>query len=74
MPNQRLTRRALMKSKNDANDDGRIESIDLDKEIVMLDGERLTEERAAQIGEDLIQELYRIKGTDYISPLKDRFI
>ena len=74
MPNQRLTRRALMKSKNDSNDDGRIESIDLDKEIVMLDGERLTEERAAQIGEDLIQELYRIKGKDYISPLKDRFI
>ena len=63
-----------MKSKNDSNDDGRIESIDLDKEIVMLDGERLTEERAAQIGEDLIQELYRIKGKDYISPLKDRFI
>ena len=74
MPNQRLTRRALMKSKNDSNDDGRIESIDLDKEIVMLDGERLTEERAAQMGEDLIQELYRIKGKDYISPLKDRFI
>ena len=74
MPNQRLTRRALMKSKNDSNDDGHIQSIDLDKEIVMLDGERLTEERAAQLGEDLIQELYRIKGKDYISPLKDRFI
>ena len=74
MPNQRATRRAFMRSKNDSNDDGFIRSIDLDKEVVIVDGQRLTEKRAAQMGEELIQELYRIKGKDYISPLKNRFV
>lgn len=60
-----------MKSKNDSNDDRSIKFIDLDEEIVILDGERLTEKHVAQMGEDLIQELYRIKGKDYISPLKE---
>ena len=72
MPNQRATRRGLMKSKNDSNDDDFTNSIDLDKEVVMLDGERLTEKRAAEMGEELIHELYRIKGKDYISPLKEK--
>jgi hypothetical protein len=63
-----------MRSKNDSNDDGLIRSIDLDKEVVLVDGERLTEKRAAQMGEDLIQELYRVKGKDFISPLKNRLV
>jgi hypothetical protein len=61
-----------MKSKNDSNDDDFTNSIDLDKEVVMLDGERLTEKRAAEMGEELMNELYRIKGKDYISPLKEK--
>jgi|688.fasta_scaffold2374393_1 hypothetical protein len=63
-----------MRSKNDSNDDGLIRFIDLDKEVVLVDGERLTEKRAAQMGEDLIQELYRVKGKDFISPLKNRLV
>ena len=63
-----------MRSKNDSNDDGLIRSIDLDKEVVLVDGERLTEKRAAQMGEDLIQELYRVKGKDFISSLKNRLV
>jgi hypothetical protein len=63
-----------MRSKNDSNDDGLIRSIDLDKEVVLVDGQRLTEKRAAQMGEDLIQELYRVKGKDFISPLKNRLV
>ena len=61
-----------MRSKNDSNDDGFIRSIDLDKEVVIVDGQRLTEKRASQMGEELIQELYQIKGKDYVSPLKIR--
>jgi hypothetical protein len=61
-----------MKSKNDSNNDDFTNSIDLDKEVVMLDGERLTEKRAAEMGEELMNELYRIKGKDYISPLKEK--
>ncbi len=72
MPNQLATRRDLMKSKNDSNNDDFTNSIDLDKEVVMLDGERLTEKRAAEMGEELMNELYRIKGKDYISPLKEK--
>lgn len=63
-----------MRSKNDSSDDGFIRSIDLDKEVVIVDGQRLTEKRAAQMGEELIQELYRIKGKDYVSPLKTRLV
>jgi hypothetical protein len=63
-----------MRSKNDSSDDGFIRSIDLDKEIVIVDGQRLTEKRAAQMGEELIQELYKTKGRDYISPLKNRLV
>jgi hypothetical protein len=63
-----------MRSKNDSNDDGLIRSIDLDKEVVLVDGKRLTEKRAAQMGEDLIQELYRVKGKDFISPLKNKLV
>jgi hypothetical protein len=39
-----------------------------------VDGKRLTEKRAAQMGEDLIQELYRVKGKDFISPLKNKLV
>jgi len=63
-----------MKSENDSNDDSFIRSIDLDKEVVIVDGQRLTEKRAAQMGEELIQELYQIKGKDYVSPLKNRLV
>ena len=63
-----------MKSENDSNDDSFIRSIDLDKEVVIVDGQRLTEKRAAQMGEELIQELYQIKGKDYVSPLKIRLV
>jgi hypothetical protein len=36
--------------------------MDLEKEVVILDGERLTEERVIQLGEELIAEFYRQKG------------
>jgi len=36
--------------------------LDLDKEVVIFDGERLTEERVIQLGEEIIAEFYRQNG------------
>ena len=38
--------------------------LDLEKEVVIFDGERLTEERVIQLGEELIAEFYRQKGIE----------
>ncbi len=53
-----------MKSKRDFSNelDPRYQYMDLEKEVVILDGERLTEERVIQLGEELIAEFYRQKG------------
>jgi hypothetical protein len=53
-----------MKSKKDYSKDldPRYQYLDLEKEVVILDGERLTEERVVQLGEELIAEFYRQKG------------
>lgn len=53
-----------MKSKRDFSNelDPRYQYMDLEKEVVTLDGERLTEERVIQLGEELIAEFYRQKG------------
>jgi hypothetical protein len=39
--------------------------LDLEKEVVILDGERLTEERVIEIGEELIAEFYRQNGIKF---------
>jgi hypothetical protein len=39
--------------------------LDLEKEVVIFDGERLTEERVVQLGEELIAEFYRQKGIKF---------
>jgi hypothetical protein len=44
------------------NNENEFEYLDLEKEVVILDGERLTEERVVQLGEELIAEFYRQKG------------
>ena len=36
--------------------------LDLDKEVVIFDGERLTEERVVKIAEETLAEFYRQKG------------
>lgn len=53
-----------MKSKRDFSKelDPRYQYMDLEKEVVILDGERLTEDRVIEIGEELIAEFYRQKG------------
>jgi len=44
------------------NNENEFEYLDLEKEVVIFDGERLTEERVVQLGEELIAEFYRQKG------------
>jgi hypothetical protein len=53
-----------MKSKKDFSKelDPRFQYMDLEKEVVIVDGERLTEERVIELGEELIAEFYRQKG------------
>jgi len=53
-----------MKSKRDFSKelDPKYQHMDLDKEVVIVDGERLTEERVIELGEELIAEFYRQKG------------
>ena len=53
-----------MKSKKDFSKelDPKYQYMDLEKEIVILEGERLTEERVVELGEELIAEFYRQKG------------
>ena len=51
-----------MKGASVMNNENEFEYLDLEKEVVILDGERLTEERVVQLGEELIAEFYRQKG------------
>ena len=44
------------------NNENEFEYLDLEKEVVIFDGERLTEERVIRLGEELIAEFYRQKG------------
>ena len=44
------------------NNENEFEYLDLEKEVVIFDGERLTEERVVQLSEELIAEFYRQKG------------
>ena len=44
------------------NNENEFEYLDLEKEVVIFDGERLTEERVVQLGEELIAEFYLQKG------------
>ena len=43
-----------------------IKDIDLDKEIVIVDGERLTEARAEQISEEIMEVVYKHKGMKFV--------
>ena len=43
-----------------------IRDIDLDQEVVMVDGERLTEARAEQISEEIMQAFYEHHGMNFI--------
>ena len=40
--------------------------VDLDKEIVIVDGERLTEARAEQISEEIMEVVYKHKGMKFV--------
>jgi hypothetical protein len=51
-----------MKGASVMNNENEFEYLDLEKEVVIFDGERLTEERVVQLGEELIAEFYRQKG------------
>ena len=42
-----------------------IKHIDLDQEVVIIDGERLTEARAEQISEDIMEEVYKHYGMKF---------
>ena len=43
-----------------------IKDIDLDKEIVIVDGQRLTEARAEQISEEIMEAFYKHKGMKFV--------
>ena len=43
-----------------------IRDIDLDQEVVMVDGQRLTEARAEQISEEIMQAFYEHHGMKFI--------
>jgi hypothetical protein len=51
-----------MKGASVMNNENEFEYLDLEKEVVIFDGERLTEERVVQLSEELIAEFYRQKG------------
>jgi hypothetical protein len=51
-----------MKGASVMNNENEFEYLDLEKEVVIFDGERLTEERVVQLGEEIIAEFYRQKG------------
>ena len=42
-----------------------IKHIDLDQEVVIVDGERLTEARAEQISEEIMEEVYKHYGMKF---------
>ena len=41
--------------------------VDLDKEIVIVDGQRLTEARAEQISEEIMEEVYEYYGMNFVA-------
>jgi hypothetical protein len=43
-----------------------IKHIDLDQEVVIIDGERLTEARAEQISEEIMEEVYKYYGMKFV--------
>ena len=43
-----------------------IKHIDLDQEVVIVDGKRLTEARAEQISEEIMEVVYRHKGMKFV--------
>jgi hypothetical protein len=43
-----------------------IKHIDLDQEVVNTDGERLTEARAEQISEEIMEAFYKHKGMKFV--------
>ena len=42
------------------------EDVDLDQEIVIVDGERLTEAKAEQISEEIMEAVYKYKGIKFV--------
>ncbi len=44
-----------------------IKDIDLDKEIVIVDGQRLTEARAEQISEEIMEVVYKHYGMKFVA-------
>lgn len=43
-----------------------IKHIDLDQEVVIVDGKRLTEARAEQISEEIMEVVYKHKGMKFV--------
>jgi hypothetical protein len=43
-----------------------IKHIDLDQEVVIVDGKRLTEARAEQISEEIMEAFYKYKGMKFV--------
>ena len=43
-----------------------IKDIDLDQEVVIVDGKRLTEARAEQISEEIMEAFYKYKGMKFV--------
>ena len=42
------------------------DEVDLDHQILMVDGERLTEARAEQISEEIMEVVYKHKGMKFV--------
>jgi hypothetical protein len=51
--------------KLDLDDQIKLSHIDLDQEVVMVDGERLTEAKAEQLSEEIMQAYYKHFGMKF---------
>jgi hypothetical protein len=60
------TWRIFGETKVELGDEVIFEDVDLDKEIVIVDGERLTEARAEQISEEIMEVVYKHYGMKFV--------
>jgi Cu2+-containing amine oxidase len=60
------TWKILGETKLELGDEIICEDVDLDKEIVIVDGERLTEAKAEQISEEIMEVVYKHYGMKFV--------
>ena len=63
---KKTTWKIIGETKLDLGDEIICVDVDLDKEIVIVDGERLTEAKAEQISEEIMEAFYKYKGMKFV--------